>query len=315
MHKKEAIQLLFFNELRDILEKIEQVTAVDHNATINMKPESSYLVNTNLYKQIIEEIDQIGWENIIDLDTDLNSVTFLIRDEKDREHLIQIDIHTMVNDIRFECHSNLPIQLTQDIKIPSTGNRLLSIIEQHKTIIHKIQEFISVMEELDRKTWILEPERPTCAHTMRRIAIGSHSSIQIEVNPLMPHYTPEFKFLGADSVINPLRETFHKRQKEWKMNGEVSLLQNLEHTLGIKFPSREEHQISEFSEECGICYSYKQGTKIPDKVCDNAKCCMPFHSACLVQWLRALQDVHQVFDTLSGKCPYCQEPISVKITS
>jgi len=81
--------------------------------------------------------------------------------------------------------------------------------------------------------------------------------------------------------------------------------------------------------ECGICYSYRlpvadkkeapgaastgggeQG-EMPDRMCDNAKCGRPYHRACLVEWLRAIPNTQQSFNTLFGKCPYCQSPITV----
>jgi E3 ubiquitin-protein ligase FANCL len=32
---------------------------------------------------------------------------------------------------------------------------------------------------------------------------------------------------------------------------------------------------------------------VPDRVCDNGSCGRPFHSACLVEWLRAIPTTRQ----------------------
>lgn len=38
-----------------------------------------------------------------------------------------------------------------------------------------LAEFWSVLDEIDEQTWVLEPEKPSRADTMRRIAIGNHA--------------------------------------------------------------------------------------------------------------------------------------------
>lgn len=38
--------------------------------------------------------------------------------------------------------------------------------------LESLKEFWDAMDEIDEKTWVLEPENPTRSATMRRIAIG-----------------------------------------------------------------------------------------------------------------------------------------------
>lgn len=35
--------------------------------------------------------------------------------------------------------------------------------------------------------------------------------------------------------------------------------------------------------ECGICYSYRLDSAIPDQVCNDPRCGQPFHQACLYE--------------------------------
>lgn len=64
---------------------------------------------------------------------------------------------------------------------------------------------------------------------------------------------------------------------------------------------------------CAICYSYRLDDAIPDRVCDNERCARPFHSMCLVEWLRSSADARTSFDTVFGACPYCSEAIFAKV--
>jgi E3 ubiquitin-protein ligase FANCL len=64
---------------------------------------------------------------------------------------------------------------------------LKNIIEQYYKKTQEYNEFWKVMEFIDKNSWIIEPENPLYSHTSRRIAIGNHSSIQIEINPKSPY--------------------------------------------------------------------------------------------------------------------------------
>lgn len=44
---------------------------------------------------------------------------------------------------------------------------------QFLLIVEALAEFWAVMDEIDEHTWVLEPEKPSRADMMRRIAIGN----------------------------------------------------------------------------------------------------------------------------------------------
>ncbi|EFC49774.1 predicted protein [Naegleria gruberi] len=190
----------------------------------------------------------------------------------------------------------------------------LSIIyEKYKEMIEKISDFFDVIEDFDTNVRVLEPEKPTRAHTMRRIVIGNHCSMQIVIDPFKPREKPkDIKLLGSDSIISPLKFNLNNNRNKWNMN--KLLRENLETLMDIEFPKPSTDPTTEqdeFSENCGVCYSYRLNMKIPDKVCDNVKCGMPFHSECLIEWLRSIPGTHQSFDTVFGSCPYCSSTLSV----
>ncbi|XP_062422638.1 E3 ubiquitin-protein ligase FANCL [Pungitius pungitius] len=96
-------------------------------------------------------------------------------------------------------------------------------------------------------------------------------------------------------------------------NLDSSVLHNLQDVLEIEFPSPATHDKSRFSTECGICYSYRLESAVPDQVCNDPRCGQPFHQACLYEWLRALPSSRQSFYMVFGECPYCSKPITVKM--
>lgn len=175
-----------------------------------------------------------------------------------------------------------------------------------------MKEFWNALDEIDEKTWVLEPENPTRSATMRRIAVGNNISINIDVDPRHPTMFPECYFLGADHVVNPLKIKLNSNIHLW--DPEISLLSNLKEILEIDFPSREALKQSDFSMDCGICYAYRLEGAIPDQVCDDPRCGQPFHQACLFEWLRGLPSSRQSFNVIFGECPYCNKQITLKMS-
>ncbi|CAN0864986.1 E3 ubiquitin-protein ligase FANCL [Linum grandiflorum] len=50
-----------------------------------------------------------------------------------------------------------------------------------------------------------------------------------------------------------------------------------------------------------------------DYTCENTNCSRAFHSVCLGDWLRSITTTRQSFDVLFGNCPYCSDPVAIKI--
>ncbi|XP_069810711.1 E3 ubiquitin-protein ligase FANCL isoform X3 [Dendropsophus ebraccatus] len=207
-----------------------------------------------------------------------------------------------------DCCADLPVAFsvswTPQSNIQDIYNQVLSTLESLKV-------FWDALDEIDRKTWVLEPEKPTRSATMRRIAIGNNVSITIDVDPRHPTMFPESYFLGADHVVQPLKDKLNSNVHLW--DPEVGLLQNLKDILEIDFPSRSDFDKSDFTMDCGICYAYRLDSAIPEQVCDDPHCAQPFHQACLYEWLKGLPSSRQSFNIIYGECPYCTKPITLKL--
>ncbi|CAG8742326.1 6022_t:CDS:1, partial [Racocetra fulgida] len=52
--------------------------------------------------------------------------------------------------------------------------------------LEKFQDVWSMLDDIDKHTWILEPYKPKRSDLMRRIALGNHCSLQIELDVSCP---------------------------------------------------------------------------------------------------------------------------------
>ncbi|RKO88049.1 putative E3 ubiquitin protein ligase [Blyttiomyces helicus] len=148
---------------------------------------------------------------------------------------------------------------------------------------------------------------------MRRIALGDHSSLQIEINAVNPAAVPECRFMGSEKVVGALREAMMMNLNSWSST--ATLRENLERVLGRPFPPppAESHQDESPSYDCGICMGFHLDGASPDYVCANPKCGQAFHPKCLQDWLLSVPTTRQNFSFLLGSCPYCKELVNLAV--
>ncbi|XP_067900989.1 E3 ubiquitin-protein ligase FANCL isoform X3 [Heterodontus francisci] len=261
------------------------------------------------YAQLIKEIESLGWDKLAYMDAEFRTIKLKAEDSAGREHMITIKLKSKYPAEPPDCSTNFPVPFVMSWTQQSS---LINLHSQFLAALESLQEFWDIMDEIDEKTWVLEPEKPARTTTARRIAIGNNASINVEVDPRHPKMLPECCFLGADRVVTPLRNKLNTNMHLW--SPECTVLQNLKDILEIDFPPPTTHENSSFSMECGICYAYRLASSIPDQVCDDPRCGQPFHQECLYEWLRGLPYSRQSFNIIFGECPYCSKPITVKMT-
>lgn len=273
-------------------------------------PGGEALQNYDMYLRLVHELGEIGWGRLVSLDATLTQLQLRLTDARGREHTVAIYLPAGFPASPPQCSCALPAAVA--LVWPAGGRgSLRTVLEQYAEALNLYQDLWDILDDIDQHTWVIEPEHPTRAATIRRLAIGNHCSIQIDVDPRAPHAVPGLSFLGADNIIGPLRVNLSTRVPLWDLK--QALRANLENVLQIRFPSPQTSKMEEFSAECGICYAYRLDGLAPERVCENKKCGRPFHRLCLYESLRALPDTRQTFDTLFGACPYCSEPITVKM--
>uniref|UniRef100_A0A8C7B3H9 FA complementation group L n=1 Tax=Neovison vison TaxID=452646 RepID=A0A8C7B3H9_NEOVI len=233
------------------------------------------------YSSLIEEIGTLGWDKLVYVDTCLSTIKLKAEDASGRKHLITLKLKAKYPAESPDCFVDFPVSFSISWTPQSS---LISIYGQFLAALESLKAFWDVMDEIDEKTWVLEPEKPTRSATARRIAL----------------------------VVKPLGIKLSRNIHLW--DPENSLLQNLKDVLEIDFPARANLEKSDFSMDCGICYAYQLDGTIPDQVCDNSQCGQPFHQICLYEWLRGLPTSRQSFNIIFGECPYCSKPITLKMS-
>ncbi|XP_052055593.1 E3 ubiquitin-protein ligase FANCL isoform X2 [Apodemus sylvaticus] len=301
-------RLLCSWQLKNILNEYHQV--VQQEVALKNKQElCAQPPSCSFCKDLLTEIGAVGWDKLACVDSSFSTIKLKADDASGRKHLITVKLKAKYPVEPPDCVVDFPVPFSVSWTPQSS---LVNVYSQFLAALETLKAFWDVMDEIDEKTWVLEPERPPRSATSRRIALGNNGSINIEVDPRHPTMLPEFCFLGADHVTKPLGIKLRSNIHLW--DPENSLLQNLKDVLEIDFPARAVLEESDFSMDCGICYARHLNGAIPDQVCNNPQCGQPFHQICLYEWLRGLSTSRQSFNVFFGDCPYCSKPITLKMS-
>ncbi|XP_078714874.1 E3 ubiquitin-protein ligase FANCL isoform X4 [Lampetra fluviatilis] len=177
----------FIVELKMILE-----ASLRSKRALHAPPPPSY------YSRLIGEIEALGWETLTFIDPNFSTIGFSFWDTSGRPHTITLNLKPQYPVEAPECLVDIPV--TFDLHW--TPQSSLATLRSHfLAAVEALKDFWDTMDEIDRNTWVLEPEKPSRASTTRRIAIGNSASLHLEVDPQHPKTFPECRFLGADHGI------------------------------------------------------------------------------------------------------------------
>ncbi|RXN23428.1 E3 ubiquitin- ligase FANCL isoform X2 [Labeo rohita] len=242
------------------------------------------------YSQLITEMETIGWDKLLFIDAEFRTLKLKAEDSAGRQHAVTVKLKSKYPTEAPEFSADLPVPLVITWTSQST---LANVHSQFLLNVEALSEFWSVLDEIDEQTW-------TVCHSGKCPVLSA---------ALLWHFFERIEI----RVVTPLRNKLNANMHLW--NPDCSVLQNMKDVLEIEFPSPATHEKSSFSVECGICYSYRLESAIPDQVCNDPRCGQPFHQVCLYEWLRGLPTSRQSFNIVFGECPYCSKPITVKMVT
>ncbi|XP_066257766.1 E3 ubiquitin-protein ligase FANCL-like isoform X2 [Euwallacea similis] len=299
---------LKFKNTVEVLDRIQDILEADAS---KKKPENySYIYRTVL--QEYSELTKFFFNfNSHKLSYDLSSINVDVKDSKLRIHSIGIKINY---DEATEIFQLANFDLPEEEAIHNSNN-LVALFEKCIARIELLQPFFDLMEDFDRNTSILDPDKPRKCDAYRRIWLGENISVIITVDPFNMFQRPDIRFLGPEKSIEPYNTNFNNNFANWGLT--ENIFQAILDLLGIQaFPKREitKSTTSLLVEhgECNICFSLRLDDKLPDIICENSCCAQFYHGKCLYEWLVSL-NAKRTFNNVSGNCLNCEKIISCPI--
>lgn len=256
---------------------------------------------------VLEQLQDLGWDRIEDVDLDLHRISFR---HGDGDYCFTLNIPREFPEqgpILAQC--DFPNNEFKFDWIPGKST-LRSIFTEFGDQLTHFTPLWDRLADLDAQTWVLDPENPSGQDLYRRVVISPGISLQIELDPSCPLEFPLLRFLGPESQVQEFRSNLVNRLHLY--DPERSLVYNLENILLLEFPSpsSDPEKSEEFNFECCICYDRKLGDALPSESCKGEHCKRVFHKECLLMYLETSPESNTNTIMISGKCPYCDTPIS-----
>ncbi|KAJ1969857.1 hypothetical protein IWQ62_000355 [Dispira parvispora] len=310
----------FLCELRDILESVAPVGKSGESSgqdgtlsRITCEGKLS-LPSARFLRCLVENLDQAGWDRLQEISADLRQVQLQITDAGQRVHFIGVRLPVEFPDQPPQCLADFPEPLDVtlvDVESPQEWFR--KVIQQAQSLVQRYQRAWTVLDEIDRKLWVLEPRDKPYRTLTRRIALEKLCSVEFTLVSHDPASPPLVRLYGSDRYTESIRERLRLGPCQWDVT-DRSFCDNFQAYLGVPLPSPVQGNTNEQTIECGICYSFQVDDQVPDQMCSNDKCSQPFHGSCLVEWLRTDPSSRQSFNIIFGTCPYCSEEISINVS-
>ncbi|XP_059624063.1 uncharacterized protein LOC132267041 isoform X2 [Cornus florida] len=307
-------------------------------------------LSSSFHCTVYSEIEEVGWEHLVRLSQDLKFLSFRILDKTGRVHIMEI----LLDKSYPKCPPSISADVPHIFNLEwSINSRLKDVVQQFQEHLENLQEFWSTVDDIDQSLWVVDPKQLDRAASYRQINIGNECFLMLFIDANDPKSLPDhwiitscrYRFMGADPEVNSLRKLWKRNCRKWyvltltfqklptmelepltsplrKKNKPVP--ENLAIIMETQLPGPPDVQKNNQQVECGICYA--QCLPIDDELgarsgsgtdytCDNNNCKRAFHSLCLGDWLRSITSTRQSFDVMFGNCPYCSEPVAVKINS
>uniref|UniRef100_A0A8C1ZQ28 FA complementation group L n=1 Tax=Cyprinus carpio TaxID=7962 RepID=A0A8C1ZQ28_CYPCA len=225
--------MAFLLELKTVLE-----------VALKSQPGCQFFSPPQYYSQLITEIEILGWDKMLFIDAEFCTLKLKAEDSAGHQHAITVKLKSKVKPRvkPYFISYFLSISFVPLVIMWATESTLANVHSQFLLNVEALSEFWSMLDEIDKQTWVLEPEKPTKADSMRRIAIGNNVSIKVQIDPRHPKMLPECCLLGAEHVVTPLRNKLNANMHLW--NPDCSVLQNMKDVLEIEFPSPTTHEKS-----------------------------------------------------------------------
>jgi E3 ubiquitin-protein ligase FANCL len=116
-----------------------------------------------------------------------------------------------------QCFAHLPED--SNFSLHSSWNpkssTLSDVLKYFGSRLERYQEVWDMLDDIDTHLWVLEPEHPTRAQTMRRVAVVKRVSLIIELSSTFPRLIPTLKFLGSETSIAPFQEKLTSNGSLW----------------------------------------------------------------------------------------------------
>ncbi|XP_020717376.1 E3 ubiquitin-protein ligase FANCL isoform X1 [Ceratitis capitata] len=264
-------------------------------------------VTTNIYQAIADLYAPERY--LLELD-DLCTRLRFSKFEENEQHYLQIELPSL----KISDHS-LPSCFAWEEQLQKYDN-ISAIVQQFQKYIQDLQPFYENFADIDELCYVVQPRPPVSTKCNWRIfVLRERVYLKLVIaDPFASMASMSIQIIGPTQAVEELRRTLSEGLSTW--DAELDIHKNLLRIFNLcYFPmppgsgwlGGEADNASTEPQFCNICYSYQLDEgQIPIVSCDNIKCTMIYHAACLKEWFNTLSDGKDFLSVSFGACPFCK---------
>ncbi|EDW28024.1 GL27281 [Drosophila persimilis] len=231
------------------------------------------------------------------------------------QHYLELEVPTM----RLLEHS-LPDCVMLGEMLAKSARTLSDGLNLFRKLLEELRTFYDNFMDIDELCHVLQPSPITTKHNTRVFPLKERVYLKVTiVDPFACIASMALKIIGPTEEVARLRHVLSDGLGNW--DPDLDMHKNLLRIFDLcYFPMpdwNEEHKPEEEQEKhCNICFVYRLDSgEVPIVSCDNPRCVLQCHAACLEEWFKTLLDGKTFLDVSFGLCPYCKAKLSTSFAA
>ncbi|KAH8388196.1 hypothetical protein KR093_000108 [Drosophila rubida] len=320
------LYLPHFPELRNFQLYVQQHLEYKLYNNVNLKIQANWRLD-DLLKQLVNQLPVSNELNAVP-SKQQNIYAEILELHKPQEYRLQLDercsrirfsnfaefdahyLELELPSLRLLAHS-LPDCVNIEEMLASSVRSLAAALGLYLKLLDELRPFYASLADIDELCDVLEPSPINTKHNIRVFPLKDRVYLKLTIaDPFASYGSMSLQIIGPTEEVAQLRHVLSDGLGSWDM--ELDMHKNLLRIFDIcYFPMRSDLgqllQASEEEQHCNICYVYRLDTgEVPLVSCDNARCVLKCHAACLKEWFDTLIDGKTFLEVSFGLCPFCK---------
>ncbi|BFF92759.1 E3 ubiquitin-protein ligase FANCL [Drosophila madeirensis] len=232
------------------------------------------------------------------------------------QHYLELELPTM----RLLEHS-LPDCVPLGDMLAKSARTLSDALNLFRKLLEDLRPFYDNFMDIDVLCHVLQPSPITTKDNARVFPLKERVYLKVTIgDPFASIASMALKIIGPTEEVARLRQVLSDGLGNW--DSELDMHKNLLRIFDLcYFPMpdwNEGHKPEEQEQEqhCNICFVYRLDSgAVPIVSCDNARCVLKCHAACLEEWFKTQLDGKTFLDVSFGLCPYCKAKLSTSFAA
>ncbi|XP_016961118.1 uncharacterized protein LOC108031871 [Drosophila biarmipes] len=233
------------------------------------------------------------------------------------QHYLELEIPSL----RLIEHS-LPECVSLGEILTKSAGTLEQVLVLFRKLLEELRPFYDNFMDIDELCHVLQPSPITTKHNSRVFPLKDRVYLKLIIaDPFACIASMSLKIIGPTEEVAHLRHVLSEGLGNW--DSELDIHKNLLRMFDLCYfpmpdfsdgPKQDEEDNEEL--RCNICFVYRlDNGDVPLVSCDNPKCVLKCHAACLEEWFQTLIEGKTFLDVSFGLCPFCKAKLSTSFAA